>query len=146
MREDLVDASDPTLARLVEERKRTGRAHGELRARHSDGSVFPVEISSVVFQDSEGNKFTCIMLRNISPRKRIETEREQLIGELREALGKVKLLSGLLSICASCKNIRNEDGQWEPLETYIRNRSSADFSHGFCPECLRKLYPGSTPR
>lgn len=146
MREDLVDASDPNLPRLVEERKRTGRAHGELQARHSNGSLFPVEISSVVFPDSEGNEFTCIILRDISLRKHVEAEREQLIGELQEALGKVKVLSGLLSICASCKNIRNEDGQWEPLETYIRNRSGADFSHGLCPDCLRKLYPGSTPR
>lgn len=143
LRADLVDISDPTVARLVEERKRTGKAHGELMARRLDGTLFPIEISSVVFPDTEGNQFTCMMIRDISRRKRAETEREQLIIELQEALGKVKLLSGLLSICASCKKIHNEHGQWEYLETYIRNRSAADFSHGLCPECLQRLYPGS---
>jgi PAS domain S-box-containing protein len=142
-RADLVDTSDPTVARLVEERKRTGKAHGELIARHSDGTLFPIEISSVVFSDAEGNQFTCMMIRDISSRRRAEAEREQLIVELQEALSKVKLLSGLLSICASCKKIHNEHGHWESLETYIRNRSAADFSHGLCPECLQRLYPGS---
>jgi len=140
-REGVMDASDPHLPRLIEERKRTGKAHGELTARHPDGTVFPVEISSVVFPDTEGNEFTCIILRDITGRKRAEAEREQLITELQEALSKVKLLSGLLSICASCKKIRNEDGQWEVLETYIRKRSAADFSHGLCRECIQKLYP-----
>ncbi len=144
-REDLMDASDPSLDRMVEERRRTGKAHGELRARHADGTLFPVELSSVVFADTEGTEFTCIMLRDISGRKRLDAERERSIGELQEALGKVKLLSGLLSICASCKNIRDEEGRWEPLETYISSRSSADFSHGVCPECFRKLYPESVP-
>src|SRR5208282_1847514 len=98
----------------------------------------------VVFPDSDGNEFTCIILRDIGPRKRAEIEREQLIAELQEALGKVNLLSGLLSICASCKKIRNEDGHWEALETYIRKRSAAEFSHGVCTECLRRLYPESS--
>jgi len=142
-RADLVDTSDPNVARLVEERKRTGKTHGELIARHSDGRSFPIEISSVVFPGNDGKQFTCMMVRDISQRKQAEAEREQLIAELQEAVSKVKLLSGLLSICASCKKIHNEDGQWEYLETYIRNRSAADFSHGLCPECLRELYPGS---
>jgi len=145
-RDGLMDTSDPALARLIEQRKRTGKAHGELMARHPDGTTFPIEISSVVFPDTEGNEFTCIILRDITRRKRARAEREQLITELQEALNKVKLLSGLLSICASCKKIRNESGQWEVLETYIRNRSAADFSHGLCLECLQKLYPQFSQR
>ena len=145
-REGVIDTSDPALPRLIEERKRTGKAHGELMARHPDGTTFPIEMSSVVFPDIDGNKFTCIILRDISGRKRAEAEREQLITQLQETLGKVKLLSGLLSICASCKKIRNEHGHWESLETYIRNRSAAEFSHGVCPECMEKLYPKSSVR
>ena len=145
-REGLMDTSDPELARLVEERRRTGKIRGVLAARHPDGTTFPIEISSVVFPDTEGNEFTCIIFRDISGRKRAEAEREHLIIELQEALSKVKLLSGLLSICASCKKIRNERGQWEVLETYIRNRSAADFSHGLCLECLQKLYPQFSQR
>ncbi len=145
MREDLVDPSDPTLARLVEERQRTGKAHGELRARASDGTTFPIELSSVVFPDTDGNEFTCIMLRDIRLRKQAEAERDDLIADLQEALNKVRALSGLLSICAGCKKIQNEDDHWEPLEGYIRKRSEVDFSHGLCPECLRRLYPDPLP-
>lgn len=142
-RADLVVVSDPNVARLVEERKRLGRTHGELTARHSDGHLFPIELSSVVFTDSEGNEFTCMMIRDISGRRQAEIERNELIADLQAALSKVKLLSGLLSICAGCKKIHNEQGHWESLETYIRNRSAADFSHGLCPECLQRLYPES---
>lgn len=145
MREDLVDASDPTLSRLVEERRLTGKAHGELRARLRNGTTFPIELSSVVFPDPDGNEFTCIMLRDIRLRKQAEAERNDLIADLQEALSKVRALSGLLSICAGCKKIQNEDDHWESLETYIRKRSEAEFSHGLCPECLRSLYPDPLP-
>ena len=143
-RAGIVDGADPNLPRLIEERQRTGRAHGELAVRRPDGSLFPMEMSSVVFSDGEGNSRTCIIFRDISNRKSAEAEREQLIAELQEALGKVKVLSGLLSICAACKRIRNEEGEWEALENYIRTRSEADFSHGLCEDCLRKLYPTSS--
>jgi PAS domain S-box-containing protein len=140
-REGLMDASDPHLARLIEERKRTGKAHGELRARRPDGSLFPLEISSAVFADAAGNEFTCIILRDISSRKRVEAERERLISELQDALAQVKALSGLLPICSSCKRIRDESGEWNSVEKYIRERSTASFTHGICPECARRLYP-----
>ncbi len=61
--------------------------------------------------------------------------------ELNEALSKVKLLSGIIPICASCKKIRDDDGYWNQVEAYIRDRSMAEFSHGICPECKKKLYP-----
>lgn len=74
--------------------------------------------------------------------KRHQEERERLIGDLQEALAKVKLLSGLLPICASCKKIREGNGYWTQVESYIREHSEAKFSHGLCPECAKKLYPG----
>jgi len=140
-REGLVEASDPNLPRLIEERRRLGRAHGELTARRGDGSLFPIEISSVVFSDNAGESRTCIIFRDISRRKSTEAERDHLIAALEDALRKVKVLSGLLSICASCKRIHNEGGQWEPLESFVRRHSEADFSHGICEDCLRELYP-----
>ena len=78
-------------------------------------------------------------------RKWSDIEREKLIGELRKALAEVKRLSGLLPICASCKKVRNDQGYWEQIETYVREHSEADFSHGICPECFQKLYPGLGP-
>jgi hypothetical protein len=81
------------------------------------------------------------IVRDISQRKLVEEERNKLINELRNALAKVKALSGLLSICASCNKIRDDEGKWNHLEIYISEHSDADFSHGLCPECVRKLYP-----
>jgi hypothetical protein len=68
-------------------------------------------------------------------------EKEQLITELQEALAKVKTLSGLLPICASCKKIRDDRGYWNRIEAYIGKHSDAQFSHGICPDCAKKLYP-----
>jgi len=82
-----------------------------------------------------------ILLRDISRRKLIEREREQLIQKLQEAMAQVKTLSGFIPICASCKKIRDDKGYWEQVEVYIRNHSEAEFTHGLCPECKKKLYP-----
>jgi PAS domain S-box-containing protein len=81
------------------------------------------------------------IFEDITERKLAETERERLIKELQEALSKVKLLGGLLPICANCKKIRDDKGYWQQIEAYIRKHSEAEFSHGICPECARKLYP-----
>ena len=144
-RQGLIDASDPRLAVLVAERQRTGRAHGELRARRKDGSFFPIEISSVVFQSPQGEARTCIIIRDITQRIASEAEHERLIQELQEALRSVKSLSGLLPMCASCRKIRDKEGAWHSLEAYIRNHTEADFSHGICPDCRRTLYPETLP-
>lgn len=61
--------------------------------------------------------------------------------ELSEALAHVHQLSGLLPICAGCKKIRDDQGAWTPLETYISSHSDADFTHGMCPVCMKEFYP-----
>jgi PAS domain S-box-containing protein len=76
---------------------------------------------------------------DITERKRSEKEREHLIGELQASLGKVRQLSGLLPICAWCKKIRDDGGYWNSVEQYIHERSEAEFSHGLCPECERRV-------
>ena len=58
------------------------------------------------------------------------------------ALAQVKTLEGLLPICAGCKKIRVESGHWEQIEAYVSRHSKAEFSHSFCDECFRRLYPG----
>jgi len=75
-----------------------------------------------------------------------QQEREKLIAELHAALAKVKLLSGFLPICASCKKIRDDKGYWQQIESYIRDHSDAQFSHGLCPDCAYKLYPECFPK
>ncbi|MDH5298922.1 MAG: response regulator [Desulfobulbaceae bacterium] len=79
--------------------------------------------------------------KEIEERRQIEAEREELIADLKEALGRVKMLSGMLPICASCKKIRDDRGYWNHIESYIESNSSALFSHGICPDCAHRLYP-----
>ena len=68
-------------------------------------------------------------------------ERKQMVIDLQEALSQVKILRGLLPICAKCKAIRNDQGSWQQIESYIKERSEAEFSHCICPVCLKELYP-----
>jgi ABC-type amino acid transport substrate-binding protein len=76
---------------------------------------------------------------------RIKTANLQAVNEeLTTALSEVRQLSGLLPICASCKKIRDDKGYWNHIETYISKHSEAQFSHGICPECCKKLYPNVT--
>jgi PAS domain S-box-containing protein len=107
-----------------------------------DGTAIDVSITVSPIKTGEGSiQGASIVLRDITDRKRQEKERLRLIEELREALKRVKTLNGLLPICASCKKIRNDGGYWEQVETYIRSRSNAEFTHGICPDCVRSLYP-----
>ena len=78
-------------------------------------------------------------------KKKAGEERKKLIHKLKEDLADVKKLSGLLPICASCKKIRNEEGNWNQIEEYLRDRSEVKFSHGVCPECAKNLYPDIYP-
>ncbi len=73
--------------------------------------------------------------------KRGADEREKLIARLYQSLNEIKTLRGLLPICASCKKIRDDQGAWQIIESYIKEHSEAEFSHGICPDCVKKLYP-----
>ncbi len=75
-------------------------------------------------------------------RKEREKELCRINEDLQRALREVKVLRGLIPICASCKKIRNDGGFWQQLEEYIGEHSEAEFSHGLCQPCLKKLYPG----
>jgi len=77
--------------------------------------------------------------RDNTDRKQIEGERERLILELQEAQSRIRVLDGLLPICATCKKIRNNQGDWEQMEDYITRRSEAAFSHGICPDCAARF-------
>ena len=66
--------------------------------------------------------------------------------ELKRAREEINTLHGLLPICVQCKKIRDKAGNWQKIETYISERSEAEFTHGMCPECMRKLYPPETYR
>lgn len=68
-------------------------------------------------------------------------ELRRLNAELQQALAEIKTLRGIIPICASCKKIRDDEGYWHDVAVYIRDHSEAEFSHGICPDCGKKLYP-----
>lgn len=79
--------------------------------------------------------------QEVALRQKAEQEQQKLIQELQQALNSIKTLKGLLPICTACKKIRDDDGYWQNVEKYIREHSEAQFTHGICPDCARKLYP-----
>jgi ligand-binding sensor domain-containing protein len=72
---------------------------------------------------------------------RLQRRETELSARVQEGLARIKVLSGLLPICAACKNIRDDQGYWSQIEVYIREHSEAQFTHGLCPACVAKLYP-----
>lgn len=66
------------------------------------------------------------------------TARVRLETRLRRALERVKTLSGLIPICMHCKNVRNDSGYWEQVESYMHEHSMAEFTHAICPECMKR--------
>jgi ligand-binding sensor domain-containing protein len=74
--------------------------------------------------------------------RHLKTRQKVLAVRVEEALASLKMLRGLLPICAWCRKVRDDHGYWNQLEQYIRDHSEADFSHGICPDCYTKHFPG----
>lgn len=79
----------------------------------------------------------------VTIKARIQThvQHSRTMKDLQDALARVKQLSGLLPICSHCKKVRDDQGYWNQIESYIDAHSEARFSHGICPDCIKKLYP-----
>lgn len=95
----------------------------------------------VAERTTELSKLNEQLHKDIARRKIAEKIQEDLIIELRDAIAKIKTLTGLIPICAWCKKIRDDKGYWKKVETYIREHSDASFTHGICPDCLKKESP-----
>ena len=114
----------------------------EFIVERRDGSRFVVEVAASNVSSSSGELVgRMASFIDITKRKEIEADREKLITKLQDALNEIKTLKGIIPICASCKKIRDDKGYWNQIEIYIKEHSDADFSHGICPECAKKLYP-----
>ena len=133
----------PTVENAMVEFWRTPGARDgiQYRARHANGSWVSLEVVAYNLLDHPVIQGVLISGRDISNRKRDEAVKDQLIWELQQALAGVNTLSGLLPICASCKKIQDEGGNWQQIELYIRERAQVEFSHGMCPECTRLWFP-----
>ncbi len=86
--------------------------------------------------------FTLLLFNRHRLKVRAHKQISEKNKELEQAHEEIRSLGGLLPICSSCKSIRDDEGYWHQVEVYIRDRSDADFSHGMCPGCVEKLYPG----
>ena len=127
---------------LREEVKRTGMIEAVYKLALSGGRTLWLKDQAEIErypEDQASISLGCLTV--VTKEMEAAEERERLVLALQDALSKVKQLSGLLPICASCKKIRDDQGYWNQIEEYIRNHSEADFSHGLCPPCLEKLYP-----
>jgi len=108
----------------------------EKRYVRGDGVTIWVHVTATAVRNASGVPlFGLAMIEDITERRQYNQEREQLVGQLREALGSVKTLSGLLPMCAWCKRIRDDQGMWSQVEQYVHRRTGADFTHGICPDC-----------
>lgn len=87
------------------------------------------------------SKVVSSLRKEIAGRFKFERELEEERDKLQEAMSQVKTLSGLIPICSSCKKIRDDQGYWNQVETYISQHSDARLSHGLCPDCTKDLYP-----
>jgi len=114
----------------------------DVRLRQASGEWLDIELllSTFAIRGVSGHRIL-LSARSIAERKRSQQEREKLIQELQEAFAKIKVLSGFIPICASCKKIRDDQGYWNQLEAYIQSHTEAQFSHGICPDCATALYP-----
>ena len=107
-----------------------------------DGSRKTILNSALPVRGPDGSIVGAIIVnQDISLRRKAELERERLLKRLQDAQEQVHTLAGLLPICAGCKRIRDEKNEWQSVESYIADRSTATFSHGLCPECSQRLYP-----
>lgn len=125
---------------MIETAMRNGSHFFEWTHCHSDRTPFPAEVL-LARMEQKGQVLLQATVRNITERKHVEEERDKLIAELQDALAKVNTLSGLLPICTYCKKIRDDEGYYHKIESYIGEHSDAEFSHGICEECAEKYYP-----
>jgi PAS domain S-box-containing protein len=125
----LIETGEPIVG-LVESRKL------------ADGSLNWTSTTKVPIRDAEGKINGLVgITRTINDIKRAEEAREKVIKELQATIEKVNMLRGLIPICANCKKIRDDQGYWSNVESYIANHAEVEFTHGICPECMEKLYP-----
>ncbi len=118
----------------------TGRPFSTIH-RHStpDGGTRYDEILASPLLDREGSFLGVVeILRDVTERRKMEEERERLITRLQDAIEHIKTLHGLLPMCAWCNKIKDDKGRWKKVEEYMEEHTDAKFTHGICPDCLKK--------
>jgi PAS domain S-box-containing protein len=142
------DISPGTLARIYQEQDSRllaspGEQIYECAVENPAQEKRHVIFHKATFEDPTGEVGGIVGgILDITELKQAEMESSLVIAELHKALDNVKLLSRLLPICASCKKIRDDKGYWNQLEAYLNRHANLTFTHGLCPDCGRKYFPG----
>ncbi len=116
-------------------RKTQGDLWMEIHALRHDATTFPAETTINVIE-AKGQRWLVVFMRDISRRRRFEQEVDKLIRSLQSSLSNMRTLRGMITICTTCKKIRDDRGDWNSLERYLMSRTPATFSHSYCPDCL----------
>lgn len=117
--------------RMIRMRKGEDLLNEKWKISRADGQERTFGISTSILETHDNKVHVLAMMQDITEKVRYQEQMED----------RIVALEGLLSICASCKRIRSDTGDWEGLEEYISKRSEAVFSHSICPECAEELYP-----
>ncbi len=113
--------------------------------RKADGSIAVMDLTATLISRN-GKKAILVTLRKSGERWQAEEQQHIRVKKLEKYLRTAKKLSGFLPICVHCKKIRDEEGYWQEVEEYIRQRTDVAFSHSICPDCMEKYYSGHTPK
>lgn len=120
--------------RISEQLRDHGSVRGvELQVRAKDGRILDGLFSGDLIH-SQGTVWFLTVMIDI-------TEQQRTVRDLRAALAEIRELQGILPICSGCKKIRDDDGYWQQVDTYLTAQTGAQFSHGVCPDCMDRLYP-----
>jgi PAS domain S-box-containing protein len=114
----------------------------EIYFQNPDGNNQATLFNKACYTHTDGTVVGLVgVITDVTDRKAVEEEKKELIRELSRALAEIKTLSGLLPICSYCKKVRDDQGYWSRIEKYIQENSEATFSHGICPDCMKRRYP-----
>ncbi len=113
----------------------------EVRVPLPSGDTYYLTTVKPIFNDLGTVETVICTSKNITKRKLAEIALKEKHEKLIKAMEEIKVLSGLLPICSSCKKIRDDKGYWNQIEAFIQEHSEAKFSHGICKECAIELYP-----
>ena len=116
------------------------RFNVEYRVAMVNGEWLWLRDKAIAYRN-DGDIYADGISSDITSSKMAEKEKEFLIEQLNMKIDQIKVLTGLLPICSSCKKIRDDQGYWNQIDTYIQEHSDVKFSHGICPDCAKRLYP-----
>lgn len=106
-----------------------------------NGNNYHASINATLEKGKNGDTEWLGVVRDTTDRAKVEKEKNELIEKLQQALAEIKTLRGILPICTICKNIRNDEGYYEQIESYIHKHIGVDFTHTICDQCMKEHYP-----